>query len=85
MKRYRMRRNTYTVIVILLANKDTFESRIIKSVCGKQVQQYDTKHFTKGNGKKIVFRYTDGTISNAYVKSGEEIELISHENFKVWS
>ena len=83
MKRNRMRRVVCTVFTLLVSNKDTFKARIIHSETGKQVQQYDIKYFGK-DGRKITFRYTDGTISNGYVKGNEEIKLMSSENFKVW-
>lgn len=83
MKRYRMKRITCTVFTLLISNKDTYKARVVHSETGKQVQQYNMEYLKKG-GRKITFRYTDGTISNAYIKESEELKLVSSENFKVW-
>lgn len=84
MKRNRMRRVVCTVFTLLVSNKDTYKARTIGSETGKHVQQYDMMYLKKG-GRKIVFRYADGSISNAYIKENEEVKLISSEDFKVWS
>lgn len=84
MRRNRMKRVVCTVFTLLVSNKDTFKARTVHSETGKNVQQYDMRYLKKG-GRKIIFRYADGTISNAYIKENEEVKLISSENFKVWS